>query len=116
MVATESETPHPFQVYTRLNKLGFCLSHAQTLRVIDRLAEGHDQVMQSWKALVEQKVLIESPSQPPPLVHQVQPVARLGITPLSVDIASRSSSESADNEEESVHQPEGKVIMLDNLS
>ena len=116
MVATESETPHPFQVYTRLNKLGFCLSHAQTLRVIDRLAEGHDQVMQSWKALVEQKVLIESPSQPPPLVHPAQPVAQLGITPLSVDIASRSSSESADNEEESVHQPEGKVIMLDNLS
>jgi len=65
--------------------------------------------------LVEQKVLVESPSQPPPLVHPAQPVARLGITPLSVDIASRSSSESADNEE-SVHQPEGKVITSDNLS
>ena len=39
----------------------------QTLRVTDKLAEGHDQILQSWKASVERKYMSESCH--PPLWH-----------------------------------------------
>ena len=41
----------------------------QTLRVIDKLAEGHDQILQSWKASVERKHMSESCHPPPVTPH-----------------------------------------------
>ena len=79
----------------------------QTLRVIDKLAEGHDQILQSWKASVERKHMSES-CHPPPVAPQTQFIPQMDITPLGADIGSLSSSyNSSDNEEESLQQFEG---------
>ena len=67
------------QTYTRLNKVGICLSHQQTRRVIDRLAEKHDHLLKTWKALCESNALAQVP-------------ALEAMTPMStVDTASQSS-------------------------
>ena len=47
------------QTYTRLNKVGICLSHQQTRRVIDRLAEKHDHLLKIWKAMHESNALVQ---------------------------------------------------------
>lgn len=79
----------------------------QTLRVIDKLAEGHDQILKSWKASVEREHTTES-RHPPPVTPQTQLIPQMDITPLSADIGSLSSSHnSSDNEKESLQQSEG---------
>ena len=76
----------------------------QTLRVIDKLAEGHDQILQSWKASVERKHISES-CHPPSVTPQTQFIPQMD---LGADIGSLSSSyNSSDNEEESLQQFEG---------
>ena len=46
-------TINNLQVFHRLNKLGLCLSHKQTLHVVKHLGMGYDRQVLEWKAAVE---------------------------------------------------------------
>ena len=52
-----------FQVYQRLQKLQLCLSHKQTLKVIDKMGEGFDAKVWKWKKEVEETMNIDSSQQ-----------------------------------------------------
>ena len=41
------------QVYTRLNKLGMCVSHKKVIRLVKKLGKDHDQPILRWKEAVE---------------------------------------------------------------
>lgn len=41
------------QVYDRLQKVGLCLSHGRTIKLVDRLGEGFDERVLHWKSLIE---------------------------------------------------------------
>ena len=41
------------QTYTRLSRLGVCLSHHQTQIIIDDLAASHDEEVRAWKDTME---------------------------------------------------------------
>ena len=41
------------QTYSRLNKVGICLSHVQTQRVVEKLSSGHDKLLKELKANLE---------------------------------------------------------------
>lgn len=36
------------QVFTRLQRLGICLSHKATLNIVDRMGEHHDEKVLQW--------------------------------------------------------------------
>ena len=40
-------------VYQLLKKLGLCLSHSRTIKLVDALRENHDAVVKEWKAAAE---------------------------------------------------------------
>ena len=46
------------QVYQQLQKLKLCLSHKQTLKVIDMVGEGFDAKVLIWKREVEETLNI----------------------------------------------------------
>ena len=41
------------QVYDRLQKVGLCLSHGRTIKLVDRLGEGFDEQVLHWKSQIE---------------------------------------------------------------
>ena len=41
------------QVYDRLQKVGLCLSHGRTIKIVDRLGEGFNEKVLQWKSVVE---------------------------------------------------------------
>lgn len=43
----------PTQVYQRLQKLGLCLAHSRTIKLIDTLGENFDSLVQRWKTAAE---------------------------------------------------------------
>jgi hypothetical protein len=47
------------QLYGCLQKLHLCVSYSTTLRVFDKLGEGYDAAVLSWKKEIESKVLDE---------------------------------------------------------
>ena len=50
MITSDSDDkPILMQVYTRLHKLGICMSHKSTVRLLDKLGEGHDAEVHKWK-------------------------------------------------------------------
>lgn len=71
------------QTYTRLNKVGICLSHKQTLRIIDKLAEKHDHLLRTWKTLSETDAVVQ-----PPVLEAMTPMST------AIDSASQSSQSS----------------------
>jgi hypothetical protein len=40
-------------VFTRLQKVGLCLSHGSTIKLVDALGKGFDQTVIEWKADAE---------------------------------------------------------------
>ena len=40
-------------MYDRLQKVGLCLSHGGTIKLVDRLGQGYDEKVLQWKALIE---------------------------------------------------------------
>lgn len=42
------------QVYTRLNKLGICLSHKAVIRIVKRRGDNHDKPLRVWQASVSE--------------------------------------------------------------
>lgn len=42
------------QVYTRLNKLGVCLSHKAVTRIVKKMGENHDRPLRVWQASVNE--------------------------------------------------------------
>ena len=40
------------QVYTRLNKLGVCLSHKAVTRIVKKMGDDHDKLLRVWQASV----------------------------------------------------------------
>ena len=48
------------QVYTRLNRLGLCLSYQQTQWLLDSLGENHDKEVLEWSQTLESKIVVDS--------------------------------------------------------
>lgn len=44
------------QVFTRLQKVGLCLSHGSTIKLVDELGKGFNQRVLEWKADVESSI------------------------------------------------------------
>ena len=41
------------KVYDRLQKVGLCLSHGKTVKLVDRLGLGFDEKVMEWKTEIE---------------------------------------------------------------
>ena len=41
-------------MYNRLQKVGLCLSHRSTIRLVDKFGEGFDQKVVQWKTEIEE--------------------------------------------------------------
>ena len=48
-----------FQAYTRLQKLGVCMSHRSTLRMVDSLGKDHDEVVRKWQEELKETINTE---------------------------------------------------------
>lgn len=53
---TCSKHYHYFKVYTRLQKLNFCMSHSTVIRLVNQLGFNHDIEVKQWKESLEQNL------------------------------------------------------------
>ncbi len=45
------------QVYQRLQKIGLCMSHFSTIKLVDSLGEDFDMAVKEWKLIAENKMI-----------------------------------------------------------
>lgn len=45
------------QVYQRLQKIGLCMSHFSTIKLVDSLGEDFDMTVKEWKQVAENKMV-----------------------------------------------------------
>ncbi len=109
--------PFLLQTYTRLNKLGICLSHMQVLRVVDRFGKGHDHLPKIWKDAVEKKhstVVPAAQNVPPSGASSLTTSSlsqRLDITPSSqAGHASQDSESNVSTDDDQPTQPLGETL------
>ena len=53
-------------MYTRLNKLGMCVSHKTVLRFIKKLGKNHDKAVMQWKEGIEGRMSVSTVSEQSP--------------------------------------------------
>ena len=63
MISTFTTGHSLFQVFERLQKLGVCMAHSTTIKLLDSIGEDFDSKVLDWKSAVETELMPLLPTQ-----------------------------------------------------